>query len=94
MPEGDTGARHDHAGALHELDEKRRRGLLHDLGAGGIGGRDSVEVRVVTGRHVFDHDDVIARRGAVAYHGVTGDTEPEHEHAAQSITPGIRMKSA
>jgi hypothetical protein len=30
----------------------------------------------------------------VAHDGVTGDAEAEHEHAAQSITPGIRMKSA
>jgi hypothetical protein len=30
----------------------------------------------------------------VTHDGIAGDTEPEHEHAAQSITPGMRMKSA
>jgi hypothetical protein len=30
----------------------------------------------------------------VADDRVTGHTQAEHEHATQSITPGMRMKSA
>jgi hypothetical protein len=37
---------------------------------------------------------VVAGGGTVTHDGVAGDPEAEHEHAAQSITPGIRMKSA
>ena len=68
--------------------------MLDDVGAGGQRGRDPITVRVLAGRPVLDHRDVVSRRGAVTHDGVTGHTQPEHEDAAQSITPGMRMKSA
>ena len=68
--------------------------MLDDVGAGRERGRDPITVRVLAGRPVLDHRDVVSGRGAMTHDGVAGHTQPEHEDAAQSITPGMRMKSA
>ncbi len=94
VPERHARAGYHDVGAAHELGQTSRRRVLDDRSAGCDGGRDPVAVRVLAGRAVLDHGDVVPGGGAVAHHGVTGHTQPEHEDPAQSITPGMRMKSA
>ena len=94
VPERHAGTRHDDVGAAHELGETSRGRVLDEGSAHSGGGRYPVAVRVLAGRTVLDHGDVVAGGGAVTHHGVTSHTQPEHENATQSITPGMRMKSA
>jgi hypothetical protein len=68
--------------------------MLDDPDSGRHRGRDAIAVCVLAGRAVLDDGDVVTGRGAVAYDGITRHTQPEHENATQSITPGMRMKSA
>ncbi len=88
------GTRHDDVGTAHELGEAGGRGVLDDVGAGGERGCDPIAVGVLARRAVLDHRDVVSGRGAMTHHGVARHAQPEHEDAAQSITPGMRMKSA
>lgn len=77
----------------YSLGEPIKVSTLDDLGPCRDRCLEAVPVRVAAGR-VLDDRHVVSRGGAVAYDRFARDTEPDDEHAAQSMTPGMRMKSA